>query len=233
MILNETQIQRDKELSDVTGVSVEQIKQYKIASPETIRVFDGDSIPTTKQEIEELYKDYKSLQLIGYLRTLMKTSIHGRHPELMELIRKTKKNICLDFGSGVGTHSIALAENKNIVHVLDIPGPLLDFAIARFKHRGFGCTTHNNDDKLPDDIFDVAICTDVLEHVFDPVKELDRIHKSLKTKGILHLQVSAMKKNSSGHFSASIDKWQKDGPLYLSQNFKKVGKTIYVKLDTR
>lgn len=56
----------------------------------------------------------------------MKTSIFGRHKELINLIKKTKNKMCLDFGSGVGTHAIALAENKNIVSILDVPGPLLE-----------------------------------------------------------------------------------------------------------
>lgn len=229
MILDETQEMRDKELSAITGVDINQIKKYEIAGPDSIRVFAGDNIPTTEQGLENLYKDYKNLNLVAYLRTLMKTSISGRHPELMDLIRKTTESSCLDFGSGVGTHAIALAENKNSVTVLDVPGPLLDFTINRFKHRNLNCIKLNNHDELPENKFDVAICTDVLEHVFDPIKEMDRIYKSLKIGGKLHLQVSQMKKNSSGHFEASIDKWNKEGPSYLKQRFEKIGNTIYIK----
>jgi ubiquinone/menaquinone biosynthesis C-methylase UbiE len=229
MILDETQDQRDQELSALTGVSVEQIRKYKIASPDAIRVFGGDKAPTTEAEIEELYKDYKDLNLVAYLRTLMYTSIYGRHAELTQLLRKTKTKSCLDFGSGVGTHGIALAQNKCLVTVLDVPGPLLDFTIKRFKHRSLGCIPLENHAELPENEFDIAICTDVLEHVFDPVKELGRICRSMKSNGIMHLQVSSMKKDSSGHFGPSIDRWQKEGPSYLAQRFAKVGNTTYVK----
>jgi ubiquinone/menaquinone biosynthesis C-methylase UbiE len=229
MILDETQDQRDKELSKLTGVDINKIKTYKIASPDAIRVFGGDKAPTTESEIEELYKDYRDLNLVAYLRTLMYTSIYGRHKELINLLRKTKGQSCLDFGSGVGTHGIALAENKNPIIILDVPGPLLDFTIKRFKNRNLGCIPLENHDELPTDEFGVVICTDVLEHVFDPIKELDRIYKSMIVGGVMHLQVSHMKKNSSGHFGPSIDKWEKEGPTYLSQRFKKIGNTTYIK----
>ena len=231
MILKETQDQRDKELSDIIGVDIKIIKSKKIASPESIRVFDGDKIPTNEEEIENLYKEYKSLDIVGYLRTLMYTSVNRRHVELFQLLKNTKDKVCLDFGSGVGTHGIVLAENNNSVHILDVPGPLLEFAKKRFKNRNYKFTAYSNKSELPKNTFDVVVCSDVLEHVYDPIKELERIYESMKINGQIHVLVSKMKKNSSGHFSESIDKWLRTGPLFLEEHFNRIGETIYVKLN--
>jgi len=223
MVLNETQKIRDTELSAITGVSILKIEEYQIAVPNTLCIFKGENNPETKEEIEELYRDYKYCNITGYIRTLMFTSVYRRHPNLINLLKSTYNKKCLDFGSGVGTHSIALAENGCDVTLLDIDGPLLDFAKKRLQMRGlkFETVLSNN--------YDVIICSDVLEHVFNPLEELKRIHKMLKRGGILHLSVAEKAKNSGGHFKNAIDIWLKEGKDFVKKNFTKVQNTIYRK----
>jgi len=230
-ILHETQLQRDKELAKLLGMSLEDVQKLPIASPDSIRVCSEEKAKTiTPQEYYKLYSEYTYLNWSAYLRTLMKTSATRRHPELFKLLKETKNKVCLDFGSGVGTHAIALLENRNTVALLDVPGKLFNFAINRIKgRRGYmaqsGCYLNWMD--LPNDCYDVVICTDVLEHVEDPIKELCRIRRTLKIGGILHIQVSTMVKESSGHFASSINKWKEAGPSYLKRYFKKEGATIW------
>ena len=230
MILNESQEQRDIELSKITNIPLKKIKSIKIKTPESIRIYDEKSLIETEDDILSLYKEYKYLDIVAYLKTLMVTSINSRHPELHSLIKKTKRKVCLDFGSGVGTHAIALLENSNDVSILDVPGPLLNFTLGRVKLRGFDLKVYSHNSPLPNLFFDLVICTDVLEHVYDPVREVVRMTNCLKRSGILHLQVSSKIKPSSGHFESSIRKWKLEGPKFLASNYKKVGKTIYRKL---
>jgi len=229
-ILNESQEQRDIELSKITKISLKKIKSIIPKSPDSIRIYDGQSSIKSENDILSLYKEYKCLDIIAYLKTLMVTSIESRHRELYSLIRKTSRKVCLDFGSGVGTHAIALFENSNEVSILDVPGPLLNFTLDRVRLRGFNPKVYYHDSQLPDSFFDLVICTDVLEHVYDPVRELARITNCLKRSGILHLQVSSKIKPSSGHFESSIRKWKIEGPKFLGGNYKKIGETIYRKL---
>jgi len=225
-VMEETQEQRDVELHELTGVSLEEIKGYKIAAPEFIKIYGGDKEPETEKEFISLYENYKFMNFTGYLKTLMHTSVHGRERKLIQILRDTHNQTCLDFGSGVGTHTIALMENDNKVEMLDVKGPLLFFAVNRIWDRnrmweedlasGF---TYYPEDDLPENKYDLIICVGVLEHVFDPMKELDRMRIALKQGGRLYAEVSHMVKMSSGHFSSSIKQWQLRSPAYLSMYF--------------
>lgn len=227
-ILDENQLDRDKELAVLLGMSLEEVWLLPIAEPDSIRVCSEEKAKTiTPEEYYKLYSEYTYLNWPAYMRTLMKTSATRRHPELFKLLQETKGKLCLDFGSGVGTHAIALLENGNTVTMLDVPGKLANFALKRCANRlRFVHVQANYIDLWPDN-YDVVICTDTLEHVQDPIKELCRIRRTLKIGGILHIQVSTMIKPSSGHFASSINKWKEAGTSYLKRYFKKEGATIW------
>ena len=230
MILQETQMDRDRELAAISGENLEAIQSMELCAPGAIRIFDENREPPgTQAAMENIYKEYKWLDITAYLRTLMFTSVERRHPELLDLLKKTKGNRCLDFGSGVGTHAIALCENDNEVTLMDIPGQLSDFAQKRLQRRGLECTFIDAGRELPEEYFDVAICSDVLEHTFDPVAEFLRIANSLKQGGTLHLLVSEMVKPSSGHFASSIALWQETGQPLLAEYFTPIGQTLFIK----
>lgn len=227
-ILNETQEQRDVELAKILDWSLEDVQNLGIATPDGLRVSDG----VKPDNLEDLYKDYKFINFPAYLKTLMKTSANRRHPALFKFLKETKNKICLDFGSGSGTHSIALLENNNHVDMLDVPGKFQDFANKRVLNRGWDNRYFRiigNDYNLLDNYYDIVVCTDVIEHVPSPIKELKRIHKSMKQGGLLHLLVSTMRKPSSGHFDSSIDEWLQLGKQFISDNFIEIKPTIYRK----
>jgi 2-polyprenyl-3-methyl-5-hydroxy-6-metoxy-1,4-benzoquinol methylase len=224
-ILDESQLKRDLELSDLLKLSLDQVQKLPIAQPDSIRIFDDTK--EKPKNVESLYSNYEYMNFPAYLRTLMWTSVTRRHENLFELLRNTKNKVCLDFGSGVGSHTIALLQNQNKVAMLDVPGKLLDFAIKRVYNRGYDVLYYPNNHLLPANYFDVVICTDVLEHVENPIYELSRIKDSLKMGGIIHLQVSTMIKPSSGHFLESINKWKENRNDFLNTYFKKSKATIY------
>jgi 2-polyprenyl-3-methyl-5-hydroxy-6-metoxy-1,4-benzoquinol methylase len=230
MILSESQHERDLELSLLTRTPLKEILSYEICGQNSIRLYDETlPIPNTEDEILAIYKEYKFLHFKSYLRTLMFTSVERRHPELLLLISATRHKKCLDFGSGVGTHAIALCENDNEVTILDIEGPLLYFAIKRMTHRNLPFKYMTNNDTLKDEYYDVVICSDVLEHVYDPINEFYRILSSMKIGGIMHILVSSMIKPSSGHFPTSIQRWEQEGQSILASYCEKISETIYKK----
>ena len=228
MILDETQKDRDIELSELLNLPIEAVERLEICAPASIRLYPETLRPPgSAAEMVEIYKIYKWLDFKAYLRTLMFTSVERRHPELLELLRKVKGKKCLDFGSGVGTHAIALCENENDVTLLDVPGPLSLFAERRIARRGHRVSFCDTQEPLPKKMFDVVICSDVLEHTYDPVSELQRILDSLKPGGILHIVVSKMVKISSGHFPRSIQNWVRFGQSLLSSRCERISTTIY------
>lgn len=230
MILTETQNKRDLELSNLTGVPLKYVKKLEIKSKQAITIYNGSFEVESEEDYINLYKKYKCVSYVAHLRTVMFTSVHSRHKDLFRLIKATKNKECLDFGSGVGTHTIALLEQGNSVSMLDVPGPLFSFALRRIWNRGFEITNlYNHNSLLPNSNFDVVICTDVLEHVFDPIRELKKITNCLKPLGKLHLQVSNKIKPSSGHFKQSVLKWRENGPQFLKEHYIKISEKNYQK----
>lgn len=233
-VLDETQEQRDKELSDILQLPIQKIKSIDMFDIENIKIFKEDSkLPENEEEYMSLYYNYENLNLVGYLKLLMYTSVNRRGKDL-----KNKLNIangkCLDYGSGVGTHSIYLMQRNNISWMYDMPeSPLLDFALKRIKYRNLFSkfrAVYLTKLSIPSNWFDYVNCLDVLEHCFNPLEELMVIYDCLKVDGLLHLQVSEMVKPSSGHFKKSIDIWKIDGKEFLSAYFKEEEKYIYRKI---
>jgi ubiquinone/menaquinone biosynthesis C-methylase UbiE len=226
-ILDEIQLDRDKELATLLNLSLEEVQKLPIAAPDSIRISNGDK----PDNLEDLYHDYEHLNFPAYLRTLMFTSVTRRHSELFNLLRTTKGKVCLDFGSGCGSHSIALLQNGNYVDLLDVPGKLPDFASKRIEARLLenNARVISNKYNLTSNTYQVVICSDCLEHVSSPLRELKRIHASMKKGGVMHLLVSEMRKVSSGHFDSSIDEWINYGKKFVKENFICVKPSIYIK----
>lgn len=220
-ILDETQEQRDQELHELTNEPLDKIRSYVIAAPENTKLYLMDFEPETEEEWIGLYEDYRPLKLFAYIRTLMYTSVYARGDVLIKILRKTKQSVCLDYGSGVGSHTIALLENDNEVDMLDVDGPLLRFAGDRIAKRGLGYAgLFHPENALPERRYDLVICTNVLEHCYSPMKELEKIRVALKTGGKMFLNVSQMVKPASGHFPRSINEWRDKAGAYLSKYFE-------------
>lgn len=229
MILDETQEQRDEELGELLAMPYDEVRKHEQLTPDALRIFAGEAPPKTEEKVIDLYREFPHLDFVAFLRTSMMTSVERRGSQLMQLLRRTRGKYCLDFGSGTGTHGIALAERGNKVAILDVPGRLFGFAKERYKRRGLAFDAYTNTQRLPPGVFDLVICTNVLEHVFSPVNELAKIHAALKRGGMLHLLVSTMVKNYSGHFKDNITKWVKSGPAYLKRHFIKIDATTFIK----
>nr|MBC7245826.1 class I SAM-dependent methyltransferase [Chloroflexota bacterium] len=93
----------------------------------------------------------------------------------------------LDVGCGPGVQ-VQFLTRSNEVHGIDISGPALEFAAKR------GLVTHqvNVEEQgipFPDEHFDIVICTDLLEHLFDPKFVLQEIRRVLRKDGYAILAV--------------------------------------------
>lgn len=227
-ILEETQRDRDLELAKILNKPLSYVQQLGVCTPDSIRIFDEKSHVKVENDFLSLYREYNFLDLDAYLKTTMFTSVERRGAMLKKLINGTTNKRCLDFGSGVGTHAIALLENGNDVDILDVEGQLLRFTRERIKRRGFKVNVFYHDSVLPENEYDVVICADVLEHVYDPLKEFKRICLSIKQNGKLFLEVSKKIKPSSGHFAYSINLWKRSGVAVLNKLFINIGKNLYI-----
>lgn len=96
-----------------------------------------------------------------------------------------------DYGCGVGDIAIALALMGFRVRTCDLDNKLLDFARWRFARRALQIRVDvlkppRMYPEMAEDSNDVVICQEVLEHVREPLKALERIRASLKPTGFFY-----------------------------------------------
>jgi hypothetical protein len=95
----------------------------------------------------------------------------------------------LDFGGGIGTHALAAAALPAVERVwfVDLNPQNRDFVSWRAERLGLAsrlsCHRDLDDPELPGR-FDAIVCLDVLEHLADPVGQLETFADRLTAKGI-------------------------------------------------
>ncbi len=92
----------------------------------------------------------------------------------------------LDYGSGVGTAALWLAQHGYDVTIADIPGPTLSFAQMRLARHDLQFHTleiHHVTPDLAPGSFDVVVSFDVLEHLTHPVEMSRRLARAVRPGG--------------------------------------------------
>ncbi len=120
------------------------------------------------------------------------TSWHlGSANYIADTIRVEKMFACgkvLDFGGGIGTHSIAAASFAEVEHVffVDLNPSNRDFVLYRAKKLGLGdsISVHRDLESIGKIKFDTVICFDVLEHLPEPSAQLLEFKKRMNKKSI-------------------------------------------------
>lgn len=208
-ILLETQDDRDNELVAYSNLSLKKIRSLTIGAQGAIKVYKDEDLSANSYDF--IYKDYKYLWPIDFLRTISAFTVTRRASYILDLEKSIggfKNRVILDFGSGVGTHGIYCLQKGGVVDFLDVDGPLYNYAKWRITRRGLQarkCLTPN--DSLTKAGYDAIICLDVLEHIADPIPVFINICDALRPGGYLSLEVSTMVKPTSGHFSQAIHRW--------------------------
>jgi len=103
--------------------------------------------------------------------------------ELLDLMPPLEGTAVLDVGCGEGGLGRLLKE-KGCSRIYGIE-PVTDAArIAETAYdRIFNCDVESAMESLPEDLFDIIVCADVLEHLKDPWEILERLKKNLKRNG--------------------------------------------------
>ena len=95
----------------------------------------------------------------------------------------------LDFGGGIGTHSLAASFLSKVEHVwfVDLNPQNRSFVEQRAKQLGIEdqISVHRDLESISNVIFDSVICLDVLEHLPDPSKQLEIFLQRLSPEGIV------------------------------------------------
>ena len=110
----------------------------------------------------------------------------------LEIARMHGVQVCLDFGSGVGSGALLFVRAGLEMTLADISTSLLDFAHWRFARRGLPARFLDlNQVPLPKAEFDMILAMDVFEHLVDPVETVERLWQALKPGGLLFARIHA------------------------------------------
>lgn len=112
----------------------------------------------------------------AYLYNLTAFAMTGtKTPYLRELARHLPPGArVLDYGCGIGSDGLLLAEAGYRVEFADFDNPSTEYLRWRLRRRGVDAAVHDLDTHVPGG-FDCAFAFDVIEHVDDPVAFLEEM----------------------------------------------------------
>jgi 2-polyprenyl-3-methyl-5-hydroxy-6-metoxy-1,4-benzoquinol methylase len=153
----------------------------------------------------------------------------------------------LDYGSGVGTTALRLAEQGYRVTLADVPGKTLEFACARLRRAGLDFDVLEIREDVPQlgrNIWDLVVSFDVLEHVVDPAAAARRLVGALRVGGGAAITVTfADEGKHPHHLAPGIERFhghrwnlwvQSLGMRYLGDDlYRKTGKAEHALLGAR
>jgi len=144
--------------------------------------------PATPAAIRDFYgeTDHYVWELLGWNGSASYRPYLQRLDRLATFWPPTEWSSALDYGCGVGTAAIRLAELGYAVSIADVPGRTLAFARRRLAARGIRfqeLLVEADPPRLPRGRWDVAACFDVLEHVVDPAETARRLVGAVRMGG--------------------------------------------------
>ncbi len=139
------------------------------------------------------------------------------------LLKENVKKI-VDYGCGVGQISIIGALNGLDMTSVDIEGKTFEFTKWKFKKYGVNVKTIEiKNDKPLKEKYDAITCFEVLQHVPDVEKKLERFYESLNEKGLLLIT-----RRFIGNYSLALKKNEKYEEIFedvvKSKGFKLIEK---------
>lgn len=148
-----------------------------------------DHPPQTPEEMRAFYgaTDAYVWSLSLWHATSAYDFYRGLVKQMAERQGKRQGRRALDYGSGVGTTALQLAELGYEVTLADVPGITFNFAQHRLRRRGFPFKVIPITTEYPplEGIYDAIVCFDVLEHVPHPDRVFLHMVKFLAPAGYI------------------------------------------------
>jgi 2-polyprenyl-3-methyl-5-hydroxy-6-metoxy-1,4-benzoquinol methylase len=202
-------------LADFTRLSAEECLER--LSSYTLEEMAGAwraANPKTAAEISRFYgeTDLYLWELLAWNGSAAYEPYLRRIERLADLYPPAEHPRALDYGCGIGTAAVRLAQLGYSVTIADIPGTTLEFARTRLARRGIDVDVIELGDEvptLPNASWDVVVCFDVLEHAVDPV-------------GVARALVRALRMNGGAAVVASFG-GNAELPLHLTPGVRRFG----------
>lgn len=226
-------------LAEFTGLDEEEcLARLREAEPATMANAWRRASPTTPSQIRRFYSEAHEYiwELLAWNASKAYQPYLSRVARLNEILPPGQHPRALDYGSGVGTVALLLADLGYDVTIADVPGPTLDFARKRLTRRGFTFEVVEVREDVPDlcsEGWDVITSFDVLEHIVDPVAVTKALVRALAPGGGAAVVASfGAGEEHPHHLSSGITRFADHRwPLFFQAlGMKHVGSDIYMKL---
>jgi 2-polyprenyl-3-methyl-5-hydroxy-6-metoxy-1,4-benzoquinol methylase len=229
-----------KVLSEFTQLPEDEcLSRLRGSEPSALALAWEEASPATPTEIRRFYAETNDYlwELMAWNSSRAYDSYWAAVARLAELFPPRSHPRALDYGSGVGTVALRLAELGYEVTLADVPGSTFEFARERL--RAHGCRfdifeIQEDVPSLPLGAWDVVVSFDVLEHVVAPKDVTKALVDALAPDGGAALVASFGGADSyplhlkSGVMQFADHRW----PLYLqSLGLKHVGSDVYLKTN--
>jgi len=172
-----------KELGEYSGKSENEVRRLFYDEEVAENVWRRVK-PETEEEILRFYAETEECLFSNLRWHALDTQKFTSRFMLADFCRRHKVKTVLDYGGGAGEYCIFLSKNGLDVTYCDVYGVPWKFSKWRFERRGLPVKMlRANQDKLGK--YDLILCTDVLEHVKNPLKVLSELHDALNMNGYL------------------------------------------------
>ncbi|MBC7545595.1 MAG: methyltransferase domain-containing protein, partial [Candidatus Sericytochromatia bacterium] len=129
--------------------------------------------------------------------------------EVWALLPAAQVKVAIDVGCGMGNKAVMLAQKAEWLICVDLARSSLELARTQLTQRGLADRTVfivANATEMPirDGVIDLAVCTEVIEHIEQPATLVAELHRVVKPDGALVLSAPNYA-NVAGMIKRSID----------------------------
>lgn len=222
--------------------AIEELAEYLNEDPIVTAFNVGNSFYVAREEWRERNPVTPSDIIDYYRRTesLLHQLVFANYgiPHELELIKRASEifhdcDSVLDIGAGIG--SFLLNVKCRLKYHADVGGELFAYASKRYRKAGHNVTMiqlPNN--YLQQDViglnFDGVICTEVIEHVPDPVSLVAYLSKLVKPGGKLLATVSFDDGDGMVPQHLNVNRWTNErfaSEVFSACGFETIGESVY------
>lgn len=178
--------QLKEHLQQFLGIDPETLTQCLNAGQANLKILGNQAFDWIKTT--EFYKEHVNESYLFELGAWHLSS-QDYIGETLYLVSDFARGTVLDFGGGIGTHTIAAARSPRVEAVIycDLNPINRQFVTHRARQLGLAekisCLETVNDTEFKNS-FDCVLAFDVLEHLLNPAQQLIQFHTMLKSDGV-------------------------------------------------
>jgi 2-polyprenyl-3-methyl-5-hydroxy-6-metoxy-1,4-benzoquinol methylase len=178
------------ELAEYSGKPYLEVEKYCEASVQLGNVAWQQADTNNPQDVLNYYKT-STLYLyeLTWWHSLRDDRRFADSVICMEYAKKNNLYKFLDFGCGIGSHSIVMASEGLNTTLFDVSEDLVNYAKWRMEQRNFSAEYMSGDPNTLTGEYDFILALDVLEHIPDPYETLKLLINRLSPNGILCVSV--------------------------------------------